>query len=109
MADAATTEILEVLKDIRELLRPIADAHQDAYDQRQAEREVTRLEAIRAQLSSDKRRQAWKLADGTQTQRQIARAVSMDEGGASRFFKSLRDLGALTDDTNPKRAVEVQV
>jgi hypothetical protein len=108
VADGATSEILEVLKDIRELLRPVADAHQDAYDQRQAEREAARLEAVRAQMSSDKRRQAWKLADGTRTQREIARAVSMDEGGASRFFKNLRDLGALTDDANPTRAVEVQ-
>jgi hypothetical protein len=109
VADVATTEILEVLKEIRELLRPVADAHVDAYHHREAEREAARLDVIRGQLSSDKRRQAWTLADGTRTQREIARAVRMDEGAASRFFKSLRDLGALADDTNPARTVEVQI
>lgn len=98
-SDDVTKEMLEVLKEIRELLRPIADAHQGAYDRRLA---------IRAQLSSDKRRRAWALADGTLTQREISRSTAMDEGATSRFFKTMRDLGALTDAPNPTRAVEVE-
>jgi hypothetical protein len=31
----------------------------------------------------------------------------MDEGGASKFFKSLPELGAIADAPNPKRTVEV--
>lgn len=106
-SDAVLGEMLDVLKEIRDLLKPVADAHQDAYDERQAAREVERLTAIRSQLSSEKRRQAWALADGTHAQREIARLVGMDAGAISRFFKGLRDLGALTDATSPTRALEV--
>ena len=109
MADGITTEALAVLKEIRELLRPVADAYQDAYDERQAEREAARVDAILAQISSEKRKNAWSLADGTRTQREIAREAGMDEGGASRFFKALRGLEAIRDDPNPTRTVEVDV
>lgn len=108
MADPALTEIRDLLGEIRELLRPVADAYQDEYDRRQREREAKRLESIRAQLSSDKRRNAWALIDGTRTQKQIANQAKMAQGGVSMWFKSLRELGAISDDTKPNKLVELK-
>lgn len=107
MADDVMTEVRDLLREVRDLLVPVSDAYRDDYERREAERREQRLEAIRAQLSTDKRRRAWELADGTKTQREIAKAVGMDEGGASRFFKAVRDLGGVSDAPNPTRVVEV--
>ena len=84
-------EIRDLLADIKELL--------EAYEQRVAFE--SHQAAIRALLSSDKRRAAWALSDGSRTQRQIAQQSGLDEGNASRFFKNLRDVHALTDAANP--------
>ena len=107
MPEDASAEMVGLLREIRNLLRPVADAYQDEFDQREAAREAERLDKIRALLSTDKRRAAWKLADGSRTQRQIAKTTKMDEGNASKFFKSLRELGALGDAPNPTRILEV--
>lgn len=101
-------DIRELLVEIRDLLRPIADAYQDEFDRREAEREASRIATIRSLVtSSEKRAKAWKLADGGRTQRVIAREAGMDEGGASKFFKSLRELKAVSDSPNPTRLLEV--
>lgn len=105
MADA--TEEIQLLREIRDLLKPIADAHQDAYEVRQAEREEQRRAAVVALVTANaKRRKAWDLADGKTTQRDLAKASGMDEGNASRYFKALRDLRAVEGDL-PKRTMEV--
>ncbi len=104
MSDPFTPEAITLLREIRDLLLPVADAYRDDYERRQVEREERRIADIRALLSSEKRRQAWALADGSRTQRQIAKEVGMDEGGASKFFKALRELSALTDAANPMKA-----
>ena len=97
-----------LLTEIRDLLVPIADAYRDEYERREAERQTARMTAIRDLVSgSPKRQAAWKLADGTKPQRQLARDVSMDEGSASKFFKALRELGAVSESTSPERLVEV--
>jgi hypothetical protein len=100
MTDAVLTDIRDLLVEIRDLLRPVADAHQTDYERR---------EAIRALLSTEKRKRAWVLADGTLTQRELAKKVGMDEGGASKFFKSLRELGAISEAANPEKTIEVAV
>jgi hypothetical protein len=97
MADGLV-EIRDLLKEVRDLLLPIADAYKAQYTQR---------EEIRALLSTESRKKAWVMADGTRTQRELAKESGMDEGNASRFFKSLRELRAITDAPNPQRAVEV--
>lgn len=108
MPENATSETVELLKEIRDLLRPVADAYQDEYVRRQEEREVQRLDSIRDLVtSSDKRATAWKLADGSRTQRVISKESGMSEGNVSRFFKDLRELGAVTESTSPERLVEV--
>jgi DNA-binding MarR family transcriptional regulator len=98
VSDNTLVEIRDLLAEIRDLLKPVADAYQAEYQQRQA---------IRALLSTEKRKKAWLLADGSRTQRELAKAAGMDEGGASKFFKSLRELGAISDSPNPKRTIEV--
>jgi hypothetical protein len=108
VADQVLEEVRDLLKAIRDLLVPVHDAYIDRYQEREAEREADRRAAVKATLSTEKRRKAWILADGTRTQRQIAQQAAMDEGGASRFFKTLRDLRAISDDPNPKRAFEVE-
>lgn len=91
-------EIRDLLVEIRDLLVPVADSYRPEYERRQA---------IRALLSTEKRRKAWMLANGGITQREIAKAAGMDEGGASRFFKDLRELGAIGDGPNPKREIDI--
>jgi DNA-binding MarR family transcriptional regulator len=91
-------EIRDLLVEIRDLLLPVADSYRPAYERRQA---------IRALLSTDKRRNAWALANGEITQREIAKKAGMDEGGASRFVKELRELGAIGEGPNPKREIDV--
>jgi hypothetical protein len=105
MADPAN-EMVGLLREIRDLLLPVADAYRDDYERRKVEREEERLQSIRSVLSTDKRWAAWNLADGALTQRQIAKAARMDEGGTSKFFKILRELGAI-DGENPTRTTEV--
>lgn len=108
MPDETLIEVRDLLAEIRDLLLPVADNYRDAYEKRQAEREEQRLEAIRSLLSTEKRSKAWALADGTRTQRDIAKAARMNEGGASRFFKALRDLKAISDSPNPTRTLEMK-
>lgn len=98
-------EIRDLLAEIKELLVPVAGASREAHEKRMAFE--SHQAAIRALLSSDKRRAAWALSDGSRTQRQIAQQSGLDEGNASRFFKSLRDIHAVTDAANPTRAMEV--
>lgn len=108
MADSETLiEIRDLLREIRDLLRPVADAHQDEYERRQAVREEQRLDAIRALLSSDMRKKAWKLADGTRNQTAIAKESGMTQGNTSTFLKRLRELGAVTGSPTPKRTLDV--
>lgn len=109
MTENTLIEIRDLLTEIRNLLRPVADAHQDEYDRRQAAREEERLAAIRLLLSSDKRKKAWRLADGTRNQTMIAKESGMSKGNTSTFFKDLRELGAVTDSSTPARTVEVGV
>ena len=98
MADDTLVEIRDLLREVRDLLVPIADAHRAEYERRVA---------IRALLSSDKRRRAWSLATGERTQREIAKKAGIDEGSASRLFKDLRGLGAVGEGSNPQRLLDV--
>ena len=98
-------EVRDLLVEIRDLLVPVAAVNREAYEQWLVAEE--RRKQVRDALSSDKRRAAWALADGTRTQRQIAQESGLDEGNASRFFKRLRELHSLTDAANPTRAIEV--
>jgi len=101
-------EVVALLTEIRDLLLPVADGYRDEYERREAEREAARLAEIRALVaSSAKRQKAWKLADGKRTQREIARDAGMDEGSTSKFFKALRELGAVPESTSPSHLVEV--
>jgi hypothetical protein len=107
VADPVLVEVRDLLAEIRDLLIPVSDAHLAGYQKRQAERTAELRSAVRMMLSTDKRRKAWKLADGTRTQRQIAREAGIDEGGASKFFKDLRTLRVIEDTPNPARTLEV--
>jgi hypothetical protein len=98
LSDEVTTDIRDLLAEVRELLLPISDAYRAQYERRNAVRDL---------LSTDKRKTAWALADGTLNQGQIAKEAGMAKGGASVFFKALRDIDAIVDDPNPKRAMEV--
>ena len=107
MADPVLVEVRDLLAEIRDLLIPVSDAHLAGYRERQADRTADLRARVQALLSTDKRRMAWNLADGTRTQRQIATESGMDEGGTSKFFKQLRVLRVVEDNPNPKRTLEV--
>lgn len=102
-------EIRDLLTEIRDLLLPVADAYRDEFEKRQALRETARLAELAELLTNHSRAAAWKLCDGKHTQAEIAKQVGMDPGNASRFFKRLRELKALTDATKPTRAHEVKL
>lgn len=102
-------EVLSLLTEIRDLLLPVADAYRDEYERREAQREAARFAEIKALVdSTPKRRAAWKLADGTRSQREIAQQAGLDEGSISKYFKALRELGAVSESTSPTRLVEVK-
>lgn len=105
--DEIQIEMRNLLVEIRDLLLPVADAHQDAYQARLAEREAARIEAIRALVSNPKRRKAWTLADGSRSQREISKQAKLDEGSTSKLFKSLRELGAISEGANPERTLNL--
>jgi hypothetical protein len=101
------SEEIKLLREIRDLMVVIADAYRDDYEQRQSARQERRINAIRSLVnSSPKRRKVWDLADGKTSQRDLAKAAGMDEGGASRYFKSLRELGAI-DGALPLRVLSI--
>ena len=101
-----TDEQTDLLRDIRDLLIPIADHYEGEYAERQAARLKEKQAKVKDLLSTATRKKAWQLADGSRTQRQISKQASLDEGATSKFFKQLRDLGAI-DGANPKRTMEV--
>jgi hypothetical protein len=107
VADPVLVEVRDLLAEIKELLVPISDAHLSGYQERQAERTAELRAQVTALVSTVRRKRAWKLADGTRTQRQIATESGMDEGGASKFFKQLRILRVIEDTPNPTRTLEV--
>lgn len=98
MPDDLQIQMRDLLVEIRDLLRPVADAYRGEYERRLA---------IRAMLSTPKRKKAWTLVDGESSQRDIAKNAGMDEGGTSRFFRELRELGAVSEGPNPKRLIDV--
>lgn len=97
LTDDESEEVL-LLREIRDLLRPVADHYQATYDMRQTVRALVN--------SSAGRRKAWELAEGNLSQGDIHKESGMDQGNLSRFFKQLREIGAITGDP-PKRALEV--
>ena len=101
-----TDEQTELLREIRNLLVPIADHYQGEYEERQAARFKDKQAKVSDLLSTATRKKAWQLADGSRTQREISKQAALDEGATSKFFKQLRDLGAIGG-ANPKRTMEV--
>lgn len=55
MINDMQVEIRDLLREIRDLLLPVAYAHRDEYDRRQAERDAARVEAIKSVISTPKR------------------------------------------------------
>jgi hypothetical protein len=100
-------ENTELLQEIRDLLIPIADHYREGYERRQADRLEAKRQEVRDLLSTPTRRKAWLLADGSRTQRDISKQAALDEGATSKFFKQLRDIGAVTEGSNPTRTLEV--
>jgi hypothetical protein len=97
----------DLLREIRDLLVPIAEHYRPEYEATKAKRHAQLRETVSDMVSSPKRRAAWDLIDGTRTQRQISQQSTLDEGSTSKLFKALRDLGAITDEPNPKKKVEI--
>lgn len=95
-----------LLREIRDLLIPVADHYREEYEERQEARFKAKLVKVKDLLSTPTRRKAWQLADGTRTQREISKQAALDEGTTSKLFKQLRELGAI-DGANPKRIVEI--
>ena len=101
-----TDDQTELLREIRNLLVPIADHYQGEYEERQDARFKDKQAKVKDLLSTAVRKKAWQLADGSRTQREISKQAALDEGATSKFFKQLRDLGAI-EGANPERTMEI--
>lgn len=96
----------DLLRDIRDLLVPIEAHYRPEYEATKAAERRKLVATVADMVSSPKRKAAWKLADGSRTQRQISQQSTLDEGSTSKLFKALRELGAIVDKPNPTRTVE---
>jgi hypothetical protein len=97
----------DILRDIRELLKPIEAHYRPEYDAARAAERRKLVATVAEMVSSEKRKAAWRLADGSRTQRQISQQSTLDEGSTSKLFKALRELGAIVDKPNPTRTLEI--
>lgn len=97
----------DLLREIRDLLKPIEAHYRPEYDAAKAAERRKLMATVAEMVSSTKRKAAWKLADGSRTQRQISQQSTLDEGSTSKMFKALRELGAIVDKPNPTRTVEI--
>lgn len=78
--------ILEVLEEIRELLRPVADAYKDQYEERR------RVGQLLSELAGGgEREQMYRLMNGVRTQTDIAQEVRVHPSTVSRFVADLSD------------------
>jgi hypothetical protein len=102
---ADTTE--DLLREIRDLLVPIAEHYRPEYEAAKAAERKKLVGTVADLVSSPKRKAAWKLADGSRTQRQISQQSTLDEGSTSKLFKALREIGAIVDKPNPTTTVEI--
>jgi hypothetical protein len=110
MEDRLATQgetVEDLLREIRDLLKPVEAHYRPEYDAARAAERRKLLATVAEMVSSPKRKAAWKLADGSRTQRQISQQSTLDEGSTSKLFKSLRELGAVVDKPNPTRTVEI--
>lgn len=102
---AQTTE--DLLREIRDLLVPIAEHYRPEFEAKKRERRARLKQTVADLVASPKRRAAWNLIDGTRSQRQISQQSTLDEGSTSKLFKVLEELGAIVKDPNPKKLVEI--
>jgi hypothetical protein len=104
LADDKTESLL---LEIRDLLVPISAHYRPEYEQNRAKARDELKATVAELVSSPKRRAAWNLIDGKRTQRLISQQSTLDEGSTSKLFKTLREIGAIVDDPNPKKLVEI--
>jgi hypothetical protein len=97
----------DLLREIRDLLVPIAEHYRPEFETTKAERRRKLKQDVSDLVASPKRRAAWDLIDGNRTQRQISQQSTLDEGSTSKLFKTLRDLGAIVYEPNPTKKVEI--
>lgn len=93
---------IELLTEIRDLLRVIAEPGLAARDMR-------RREVLLGIVGKSKQRaNAVLLMDGTSTQAAIIKKAAIDQGNLSRLTKALRGAGVVGDDEkHPKLAISI--
>lgn len=97
----------DLLRDIRELLVPISAHYRPEWEAAKAAELAKLKKTVGELVATAKRKAAWRLADGTRTQRQISQQSTLDEGSTSKLFKNLKELGAIVDSPNPTRTVDI--
>ena len=91
------TAAVELLTEIRDLLRIVAEANRPQYEAAVLERLGARADEIRALVKSKSQWDALELMDGTHTRGSISEAAGMDSGNLSRFASRLRASGVIID------------
>lgn len=79
-------QIVELLREIRDLLIPISDEYRAGYEEREAIRGV--IEEI---IDTPQRRRMYELMNGARTQMQISEGAGVAQGTVSRFISTLAD------------------
>jgi len=85
----------EVLIEIRDLLRLIAEPHIEKRDAGQRDK-------LRSIAGSRKKQRACRLMDGMRSQADIVKEVTFAKGAVSTLVSELRDADLLTDNQNPE-------
>lgn len=95
---------LELLRQIRDLLMPIASHYRPEYEERQAQERRAKAEQLPQVVRGKQARAACLLMDGTNDQAAIRRNTSIGSGNLSVMVSRLEDQGMLegTDRRKPK-------
>lgn len=81
-----TQDMLALLREIRDLLVPIAEEFRPRHEQRQ-----NTMRRMLEVISSKQRRRMYELMDGTRSQTDIAEAIGVEPSTVSRFVQALEN------------------
>lgn len=98
----------ELLTEIRDLLRPVAEVYRPQFEELMRTRKRVQIQQIMEIAGRGRKRtNAAKLMDGTRTRKQIATESGIDSGDLSRVLTALKGGGLVDEvDARPRLVVE---
>ena len=102
--DAKSEEqMLVLLQEIRDLLKPISACHEEQYQKLQSQQTKAKIDALKPLLTSVRQKIFQLLFDPKHlSQVEIAKMAGTTQPTVSRFIYTLMDLGIIESDTDDK-------